>query len=517
MEAAREGFAPAYLSRNRLNSRRFRIPIRHNGCYTGLCVLNARHPQHLVGRIDRSACLLVVGPCGCGKSSLVRAGLLPALTGGALPSSARWRYAVMAPGRAPLRALGQALASLIRLPEAAGDLVQHAASDEARLATWLKAGFEDDADRRAVLVVDPFEEIFTQVDSEAERQVVIAQLCTALQEARGLFRLVLTLRSDFTGALSRDPALNALVGDGLIQVDALSAEDVVRVVTLPAQRVGVTVEASLVARIVADLSQEPEALPLLQFALLDLFKTQRDRHGVPQLTLEGYLRRGGLQHALRRHADAVFDGFSPTQQTIARRLLRSLIEVHAGQTVTRKSVQLAELSFPATPATAVHDVVHQLLRSQLLTQVDGQVGLERAITLGHETLLKAWPLMSALVVEAQTGQRLLATLADAAAEWDESGQDPEFLLAGTRWVHLRRFLADWDVPTPPTVQAYLRASWAHGPGPSEETKSLLQRPSWFREGRAFVARYWQTFHTSTSARSRLSGSRSRNPSERGGR
>lgn len=470
--------------------------------------------QELVRRIAGSTCLGVVGPCGCGKSSLVRAGLLPALRGGALSASERWRFAVMTPGQAPLRALSQALVTLTGQPDSAHDLIQHAASDAARLTSWLKAGFANDAQCRAVLVVDAFEELFTQVECDVERQVLIAQLCTAAERVSDQFRLVLVVRGDFVDALARYPALKALVGSDLIQVGALRTEDVLQAVVLPALHVGLAIDPALVARIMADMRQGSEPLSLLQFALLDLFQTQRDRDGVPQLTLDGYLRRGGLQHALRRHADAVFDGFSPAQQTIARRLLRRVIVVRDGLAVARTSVRLADVSFPATPAAAVHDVARQLLKSQLLTAVDGQAGLERTITLTHETLLAAWPALNALIIDARAGQRWLATLSGAALDWDRSGRDPAFLLAGTRLVHLRRFLADWEVVTPPMVQVYLDASVAHGEerGTSEPSRRVRQRrPSWFREGRAFVARYWPTFRT--SARPSVSSGEFRDPSD----
>lgn len=459
--------------------------------------------QQLLRRIAVSTCLLVVGPSGCGKTSLVQAGLLAALKRDAIPSSARWRYAQMAPGRAPLQALGQAAAVLSGMPEAEHDLALHAPSDDARLLNWIKAGLkDDDATERAVLVIDSFEEIFTQTESESERQSVITQLCTAIQQAGGLFRLILTVRSDFIGAFARYPALNALVGAGLLQVGALSSAEVVRVVALPAQRVGLRVEPALVARIVADMRQAPEALPLLQFALWDLFKTQRDRVGVPQLTLAGYERRGGVRHALRRFADDVFDVMSPAQQLIARRLLRSLMVIGNGSVVTRQARRLADVSFPGAPAPAVHEVAQRLLKSRLLIHVGQASGLERPLTLSHEALLDAWPMLNALVMEGQTGHHWLAMLADAAAEWERHGRDPARLLAGTRLVHVRRYLADWGVSVPPQVQAYLKASWAHGPANPATESATPRRPrsTWLREGRAMVARYWRSLASARATR-----------------
>lgn len=453
--------------------------------------------QQLLRRTTLSTCLLVAGPSGSGKSSLVRAGLLPALKGDVIPTSARWRYAIMTPGRNPLKALGQSLVVLSQTPEAEADFTRLASSDNARLAHWLQVGLQGAEGLRAVLVIDQFEETFTQVDSEDERQIFITQLCTAVQQVGGIFRLILTMRSDFIGACARYPGLNALVGAGLLQVGALSPDEVVRAVTLPALRVGLRVEPAMVARIVADIGQDPEALPLLQFALRDVFKAERDRNGAPQLTLEGYLRRGGLRQSLRRHAAAVFDAFTPRQQTVARQLLRGLLVIGQDQVVTRCTLKLSDLSFPDTPAATIHEVAHQLINSRLLTLAEdpGGPGLERAVTLSHEILLDVWPVLKAVVVEARASRDGLTFLCEAAAEWGRNNCDDAYLLGGTRLASVRKRVADHDLTVPAFAQRFLKASLDREPvtTPANPARRDESWRAWLGGGRALLLRKLQAF------------------------
>ncbi len=414
--------------------------------------------QDVVQRLSDTAALVITGPSGSGKSSLVQAGLLPALKGGALASSPRWRYATLTPGRSPLLALGRALTRLTGSLDAQTDLIDQAFTDPARLTRWLQTHLADDPEQKAVLVVDQFEELFTQTPAEPERRAFIAQLCTAVDQARESLRLVLTLRSDFIGACARYPALNALLSQALVQVGALSPDEMLRAIAAPALQVGLRLDPELIARLLYDGQDEPGALPLLQFALRDLFEAERDSNGVPALTLAGYVRRGGLHQALRRHADSVYATLTMEQQALARTLLSHLVSVgqSEGAPLARRIARLADL--PGEPH-AVAEVVARFTQARLLIvddRSDHRSSPSTAtVTLAHETLLAAWPLLAEWIAAGREIIRLRATLLDDAAEWARQNRDASYLYAGTRLAVVEEAVGTHRLKLPEEAVAFL--------------------------------------------------------------
>jgi len=440
--------------------------------------------EHLLKRLAVSNGLMVIGPSGSGKSSLVRAGLIPALKGGALEASAHWRLAVLTPGRSPLLALGRVLPALCGSLESERDLVEKSFEDDTRLTRWIQSGLSGDNRLRAVLVVDQFEEVFTQTPAEAERSAFIAQLMTALDQASGSIHIVLVMRSDFIGACARYPALNAWLGRGLVQVGALTPDELVRAVALPALRVGLRVDPALIAQVMADLRGEPGALPLLQFTLRDLFEVERGPDGVPALSLEGYLRRGGLHEALRRHADGVFASLSPEQQALAREILRVLVSVGQaeGAPLTRRTARVSELPGPDAEVEAV---VARLATGRLLTVDDADAssssppgdhpaGAARTVTLAHEKLLEAWPLLAGWIAQDREGIRLRATVLDDAVEWMRRDRDVSYLYTGARLTWTRDALRTRALRLPDEAAAFLDAAQARAQELAAEAETARQ-------------------------------------------
>lgn len=412
-------------------------------------------------RLGPSAALVITGPSGSGKSSLVQAGLIPALKGGALPSSQRWSYATLTPGRSPLLALGRALSRLTGSLQVQTDLVDHAFTDPTRLTRWLQTHLAEAPDLRAVLVVDQFEELFTQTPAEAERGAFVAQLCTAAEQAAESLRLVLVLRSDFIGACARYPALNALLSQALVQIGALSTDEMLRAIAAPALQVGLRLDPELIARLLYDGKDEPGALPLLQFALRDLFEAERERSGVPALTLAGYLQRGGLHQALRRHADAVYGALTLEQQSLARTILGHLVSVgHTeGAPLARRTARLADL--PGDP-DAIADVVARFTDARLLIVDDASEGQPArsmaTVTLAHETLLEAWPLLAEWIAASREIIRLRATVLDDSAEWTRRDRDASYLYAGTRLAVIEEAIRAHDLKLSEEAVAFLTAA-----------------------------------------------------------
>jgi WD40 repeat protein/DNA-binding SARP family transcriptional activator len=339
---------------------------------------------HLVG----APLLALVGPSGSGKSSVVRAGLLPALAGGVLPGSQTWAQAILRPGADPLRELRRATRKLER--------------------EW-----------RGVLVVDQFEELFTACEDEAERGRFAAALVRwALEHDGGA--VVIAIRADFYGRCAAYPDLSALLGANHVLVGAMARDELARAIERPAQRAGLDVEPELVEALLADVEGRPGALPLLSTALLELWRERDGRH----LRLAAYARSGGVQGAVARLAEAAYVGLDPERQGAARTLLLRLTDEDPSGALVRRRVDLAEVDA---------GVAGSLADRRLLTIDDGTVEV------AHEALLREWPRLRGWLEEDVQGRRLHRRLTAAARAW-RSGDGELYrgapLAAALEWADL---------------------------------------------------------------------------------
>ena len=256
----------------------------------------------LVARLVGAGFLGIVGPSGSGKSSVLRAGLLPALAGGVLPGSAGWRRLLLRPGERPLEELRRVLVSGAKDP----------------LAEALDAL---PADARLLLAVDQLEELFTACRSDAERAAFAETLARAAADPEGRAVVVVALRADFYGRFAAYPGLAELLGANHVLVGPMQASELRRVVELPAGRVGLRVEPELADALVDDVEGEPGALPLLSTALLELWQKRQDS----ALTLAAYRESGGVHGAVARLAEGTYaripDGRKPLVRAIMLRLV----------------------------------------------------------------------------------------------------------------------------------------------------------------------------------------------------
>jgi WD40 repeat protein/DNA-binding SARP family transcriptional activator len=367
----------------------------------------------LVARLVGANLLAVVGRSGSGKSSVVRAGLLPALADGILPQSERWSQVLMRPGAHPTLELEAAL-----------------------------AGHE--GDERVVLAIDQFEETFTVCADEDERAGFVAALVAAAVDPGDRYMVVLALRADHYGRCAAYPELSSLLSANHVLVRAMARDELRRAVEGPCDRAGLLIEHELVDALVTDVEREPGGLPLLSTALLELWQ-QRDGR---RLRLSTYTRIGGVRGAVARLAEDAFDQLDAAAQPVARRVLMRLVGAGDGGGVERRRVGLAELEIDRDEDVAG---VVALLTDRRLLSVD-----EGTVEVAHEALLREWPRLSGWIEEDLEGLRIQRALSAAANEWERLGHDEGALLRGSRLTeavewhdsrrvvlneHERRFLA----------------------------------------------------------------------------
>ncbi|MFF7127304.1 DNA-binding protein [Streptomyces sp. NPDC008240] len=330
----------------------------------------------------------VFGPSGSGKSSLLRAGLIPRLrspeTTGPQPAAVR----ILTPGEHPLRIHEQRL-----IPK--------------------------DADGDTWLIVDQFEELYTLCTDPAERNQFIDRLMAAADAASRL-RVVIAVRADFLGRCAEHPALTTALQDATVLVGPMNRDELREAITKPAQAAGVIVERGLTARILDEVQGEPGALPLMSHALLETWRRRKGR----ALTTRAYEASGGLHGAIARTAEDVHAHLTPSQADLARRILLRLITPGEGTPDTRRPAPRKEFDF-SEPADTV-TVLEHLARARLLT-------LEHdAVDLAHEALITAWPRLRAWIDTDRERLRIHRSLTEAARTWDDLKRDPGALYRGTR-------------------------------------------------------------------------------------
>ena len=394
----------------------------------------------LIARLAGAPLLGVVGPSGSGKSSALRAGLIPALGGGVLPGSERWSTLLMRPGEHPLRELDRTLWRT--LPKPVLDRMEGQDLPLRAVRDVLDEG------ERVVLVVDQFEEVFTACADDAERTAFVAALTEAARDPRGNVVLVLAVRADFYGRCAADPGLAELLGANHVLVGTMTADEYRRAIEQPALRAGVRLDPALVDELVGEVLGEPGALPLLSTALVELWERRDGR----LIRAEAYGQTGGVRGAVARLAEDVYAGFDGEEQAIARSVLLRLGGAGEGTAVVRRRVPLAE--FDAEQNERVAHVLDVLTARRLLTVSEGSVEV------AHEALLREWPRFQDWLEEDREGRRLHAHLMETAREWEDRGRDPADLYRGARLSSALDWTTEHTLDLNETEREFVNASRA---------------------------------------------------------
>ncbi len=375
--------------------------------------------------------LAVVGPSGSGKSSVVMAGLLPRLREGRLPGSEQWMYLdPIVPGGRPIEALTLALSE--HLPDKSLKATREDLEDDsARGLHLLAIRLARRQGTRVVLLVDQFEELFTQTPSEDERRHFLDLLVTAITEPHGPVIVLLTLRADFSDRPLAYPALGQLIDHHHQLVFPMKLDELRATIEQPADLpdVQLTFEGDLVGDLLFEVQGQVGALPLLQFTLDQLFQQRSGR----QLTLSAYRELGGVKGALARKAEETYTELpSEEHRKLARALFVRLIDPGVSeQDTTRRRAALSEFSLAeASQTRLLQEVADDFIRVRLLTT--NEIAGTTTIEVSHEALIREWPRLAGWLREARDDIRLQQTISEDAAEWEQHNKPGHRLYRGSQ-------------------------------------------------------------------------------------
>jgi WD40 repeat protein/serine/threonine protein kinase/DNA-binding XRE family transcriptional regulator len=403
--------------------------------YKGLRAFSEADAEHFHGRstliqelfsrlseqteLDRF--LAIVGPSGSGKSSVAKAGLVPALRRGGLPGSENWFVLDLTPGAHPWEEVEAALLrAAVNPPES---LLNQLQEGDRGLLRAVQRVLPNDGETELVLIIDQFEEVFTIVEDDVVREQLLNSLVTAVLDERSRLRVILTLRADFYDRPLQYMDFGDLLRQRTVSVLPMTPDELEQAISIPALETGVQLEPGLTAAIIRDVGDQPGTLPLLQYVLTELFE-ERDKD---IMTRAAYEAAGGVNGALARRADEIYEGLDNDTRDVARQLFLQLITLGEGVEDTRRRVRMSTL-----PGDITEEVIQEFGRYRLLTFDHDPITREPTVEVAHEAILREWDRLRQWLNDSRDDIRQERALARAAEEWDQQQQDVSFLLRGKR-------------------------------------------------------------------------------------
>ena len=437
--------------------------------------------EALVNRAaDNAAFMLLLGASGAGKSSLVRAGILPDLMApGIVSGVTTWRHAVIQPSELmpdPFMGLAESLLGEKVLPELGvigyrrDDIAAQLRGGAGTILPSIRVALEHAAggqsgggiaNGRLILVLDQFEVILTSAAFAPETRAALDLLFAQLAKS-GLVWIIATLRSDFYHRMVDMPELNALAtGLGQFLLAPPSPTEIELIIKRPAEVAGLEFETdektgiSLDAVIRDAAARDPASLPLLSFVLDELYRLDVETNGRNVLTYESYAKLGALEGAIARHADALVKSLTPEEAAALPALLLALVEIDEIKgTVTARTVRQANLAGPFLGELA------KRLETERLAVADDR-GAGKILRLAHEALLSNWPLLAALIEEHRDFLIVRRRLQVDATTWVGKDRDKDFLLpSGRRLAEAEDVLAQRRAELDPEIIEFAETSIA---------------------------------------------------------
>ena len=379
--------------------------------------------------------LPIYGPSGSGKSSLARAGIIPELARRPIPGRSKANVAVLVPGTRPMEALATVLAriatndpspvaktqefreALLRVNEADGADGQK--EDQYDGLRRIADALPDIAISPLIVLVDQLEEIYTLCKDADERRTFVRNLICAASDRSNRVSVIVTMRSDFLGETQKFPELNKLFSTQGFLAPVMNESELREAISKPAELAGYSLDEKTIDRLVYQTADREGALPLLQFALAQIWEGI-EQGVLPADTLE---ELGGVGGALAKKAERVYAGLQPAQQVIARRIFSGLVQLGEGTRDTRRRVAVDRLVSKQDEPAAVQQVLEKFTDSTVrliscATDEDGTVTAE----VTHEVLFARWTQFQQWLQESRSELRFQRRLEVAAADWDEMGR-----------------------------------------------------------------------------------------------
>ncbi len=426
--------------------------------------------RKLIEAVDGRNLVAVVGPSGSGKSSVVRAGLVPHLRAG--KGAGVWDVATLVPGDRPLHSLAAAVLPLLepdlgeldRLRQI-GDLAKDLEQEKLALRDVIGRGLEKQPGTDSLLLfVDQWEELYTLCKVRAPRQRFLAEILdTALNSP---VTVVLTMRGDFYGRALDDRDFADSLQDAVVNLGPMNRDELERSMTAPAEQVGLAFESGLVERILNDVGEEPGSLPLLEFVLTSLWEQRRGG----TLHHDAYEAIGGIEGAIAERADRIYDNLGEPEREAARRVLIQMVRPGEGTEDTRQRTAL-----PASDEAAM-SVVRALADARLVvTGRDESSGLE-TVEVTHEALIRNWKELRNWIDADREFLRTRTRVEDAAARWQEENRDQTLLLPpGRPLAEGEELLSDRGAELAPLTTDFISASISAQQAREEATRKIERR------------------------------------------
>lgn len=412
----------------------------------------------LASRVLETPLIAIVGPSGIGKSSLLRAGMLPALKASGEP----WRTLVTRPGRDPMAALARLIAPMVSPSTSAAE--DQKLQNELRGRLIMEPGYFGNVLRlearrlntKLLLVIDQFEELYTLEAHMLARKAFTSCLTGAADDPTSPLRVATTLRADFLGRIAEDASFMDELSKGLIFLGPPTPDGLRQALTRPAELAGYRFETEImVNEMVNYLEASPGGLPLLQFAAAQLWETRDPARKL--LTESAYRGLGGVAGALVSHADRVLAKLSPSLKTVCRNLFVQLVTLERTRAV-RRVEELRELVSADGNNDDIDRLLNHLVESRLIvTQTsDGAASAE----IVHESLITNWPTLRRWLDESQEDGVFLDQLLSGARQWNNNRRDPGLLWGGDMVTELERFERRYKGKLPQIATDFAAAVYA---------------------------------------------------------
>lgn len=376
--------------------------------------------ERLGSKSLESRCVVLVGPSGSGKSSVVRAGLLPAIRRGEVRDSADWFVSTMVPGVDPFKSLEAALLRVAVDPPTR--LFEQLRDGPRGILRGVRRSLGRD-DATVLIAIDQFEELFLGSAAEHANEFLDA-LTVALRDAESPLRVAITIRADFYDRPLAHPQFASVIKACAVEVTPLAPDELEQAIVEPAAIAGVEFEPGLVSTISAAMAGQETALPLLQYTLSELFDQRDDA----TITTAMYHELGGISGALAARAESIYTSVSAEQRSAVRRVFGRLTDPLSISADVRRRAPLSE--FKSDDAAQL--VLEDFGAARLLTFDRDRKTREPTVEVAHEALLRAWPRLVDWLREDRELLRSIAAVSGAASQWDSGGREPSDLYRGWR-------------------------------------------------------------------------------------